>query len=314
MTSDEAFWIELGRREKLLRDTYHRLKISLQPGHGMAKALDEAKALAGGIKAEFSDTSLLDTVKACHTIYAIAGNVEVCLDAGLDISRQLSSMATGTTDYGTPGSTTDKSIYLKDFEYELFIAASLIRGGLMPQFLDNPSDPMGEMQVKGIVIECKHPDSTGSLRDKVKKFAKKLRESGCFGLFAVAVEDAHHLGDRTVFDSKSDYNAWLEAKQIELEKSGLELADFAAHRDVVLGLVHTQTKLAIIAEETGMMRHSTSTLFDRPDIPEVIMEGARKVARVFNPVPHHFVLPAKASSRKDAAPNGQSASEPIAGD
>lgn len=314
MRNIEVFWTELGRREKLLRDSYTRLNIALPPSQGMARALDEAKDLAEGIKTVSSDTALVETIQACHTVYAIAESVEVCLGFGLDVSRQLSAMATGTINYGTPGNTSAKSIYLKDFEYELFIAASLIRAGLRPKLLDNPSDPMGEMEVEGIVVECKHPDSTGGLPDKLKKFARKLRKSGRFGFFAVAVEDAHHLGDQIVFGSKLYYDSWLDSKQAEMEESGQKLAGFAAYRDVVLGLIHTQTKVVVIAGATGMKRHSTSLLFDRPSTPEAMTRGAEKIARVFNPSPHHFARPVTASSREDIVPNGQPPSEPVAGD
>jgi hypothetical protein len=276
----DAIWKELGRREELLRNAYRNLRIPLNPDQGLALALAEARALADGVKSSepATEVAVLKAVEACHVIFAISESVGICHSAGLEITRQLRQMATGTANFGTPGSTKTKGIYLKDFEYELFIASSLIRRGLAPRFLDDPSDPMGEMVVDQIVIECKHPDSVGQLRSNIAKFGQELTKSGRFGMFAVAVEDAHHLGDTASFGTEDEYRQWLKAK---------ELLDFAWGFERIVGLITTQSKVLVIGAETRISRLGTSIVFDRSELPEEAGSAAIRIAKVFNPDPTH---------------------------
>jgi hypothetical protein len=276
-------WEELGRREALIRDAYDKAKVILKPRQGLALALEEANALAANLKSAktFSDATARETAQAFHVIYSIAESIELCLQSGLDISRQLSQMATGTTDFGTPSKRNGK-IYFKDFEYELFVASCLIRRGLKPRFLEDRSDPMGEMSVDGIVIECKHPNSNGQIESNISKFALKLREVGKFGVFAIAVEDVHHLGDREAFASDLEYQVWLEAKRDEMELYGLRRAAIASRFDNILGLIHTQSMVEVVGGHTRMSRLGSSVLFDRPTHD---LTKARTIAEAFNPQP-----------------------------
>jgi hypothetical protein len=143
-------------------------------------------------------------------------------------------MATGATDFCTPSKKNGR-IYFKDFEYVLFVDSSLVRRGLKPEFLEDRSDPMGEMSVNGIFIECKHPNSHGQIESNIAKFALESREAGEFGIFAIAVEDLHHLGDRKIFTSQIEYQVWLEDKHAEMEQFGLRRAAFASSFENILG-------------------------------------------------------------------------------
>jgi hypothetical protein len=283
----DRIWEELARREELIRNAYREIGIPLNADQGLASALREAKELAAGQKTSkaLTNDSLLETVQACHVIYSIADSIEICLNAGLDISRQLAQMATGTVDYGTPAGTSAKNIYLKDFEYELFIASCLIRDGVKPQFLENPSDPTGEMIVDDIILECKHPNSCGQLTKNIAKFGKNLQDTGKFGVFLVAVEDANNLGDAATFDTENEYRAWLESKRDKMEISGRERAAYASRFEKIVGLVHTQSKVLVVGENTSMQRLGTSILFDHQEGFCTVLSTAIAIARAFNPRP-----------------------------
>lgn len=276
-------WDELGRREAMIRNEYAKTKIALNPKQGLFLALEEAKALAANLKSSkpCSDAGALEAAQAFHVIYAIADSIELCARSGLDISRQLAQMATGTTDFGTPSKKNGR-IYFKDFEYELFVASCLVRRGLRPEFLEDRSDPIGEMSVNGIFIECKHPNSHGQIESNISKFALELRKAGEFGIFAIAVEDLHHLGDCKAFTSKFEYQVWLEVKQAEMEQFGLRRAAFVSRFENILGLVHTQSLVTVVDGDTSMPRLGSSVLFDRP---EKDMTAARVIAEAFNPHP-----------------------------
>jgi len=282
-TVGNNIWEELGRREAMIRNEYAKKRIALKPGQGLALALEESNALAANLKStkSASDAAVQEAVQALHVIYSIADSIELCLNSGLDITRQLSQMATGTTDFGTP-TRKNSRIYFKDFEYELFIASCLIRRGLKPEFLEDRSDPIGEMSVEGILIECKHPNSTGQIEDNISKFARNLRAAGKFGIFAIAVEDAHHLGDHGTFATVLDHHVWLEAKRDEMESVGLGIVTFASKFENILGLIHTQSIVQIVGGNTGMSRLGNSLLFERPAQD---LTTARMIAEVFNPHP-----------------------------
>jgi hypothetical protein len=286
-TAGNNIWQELGRREAMIRNEYAKKRIALKPGQGLALALEEANALAANLKStkSVSDAAVQETVRAFHVIYSIAESIELCLKSGLDITRQLAQMGSGTADFGTP---TDKSsrIYFKDFEYELFIASCLIRRGLKPEFLEDRSDPLGEMSVEGILIECKHPNSTGQIEANISKFARNLRAAGKFGIFAIAVEDAHRMGDRGAFATELDHQGWLEAKRDEMELAGLRRASFTSKFENILGLIHTQSLVQIVDGNTAMSRLGNSLLFERPTQD---LTTARMIAEVFNPHPVLYI-------------------------
>jgi hypothetical protein len=288
-------WEELGRREELIRNAYDKAKVVLKPKQGLSLALEEANALVAGLKSTKlpSDAAVRAAVQAFHVIYSIADSIEICLHSGLDISEHLARMATGTTDFGTPSKKVGK-IYFKDFEYELFVASCLIRRGLKPEFLEDRSDPMGEMSVDGIFIECKHPNSNGQIERNISKFALKLREAGKLGIFAIALEDLHHLGDREAFATELEYQVWLEAKREEMKISGTRRAAFASRFGNILGLIHTQSLVEIVGEGTKMRRLGASVLFDRPSQD---LTTARAIAEVFDlyPVLYSQVQPAESA-------------------
>ena len=109
-----------------------------------------------------------------------------------------------------------------------------------------------------------------------------MRETGNFGIFAIAIEDLHHLGDRKTFASQFEYQAWLEAKRDEMEQSGLRRAAFASRFENILGLIHTQSLVMVVGGDTRMSRLGSSVLFDRPAQD---MTAARAIAEAFNPHP-----------------------------
>jgi len=292
LTLHEEFWNELGRRADAIRGAYQQAHIQLNGNSPVAKALAEAKELADGVKSKdpANNQTILRTVEAAHVIYAIAESIVTCQSGGLDITRHLKQMGTGTINFGIPGTAENKDIYLKDFEYELFIASILLKNGLQPSFLDDPSDPIGEMEVNGLIIECKHPnsDSGRQLMKNITKFGGKLREKDRFGIFAVGIEDAYRLGDIEVFADKQAYSDWLELKRDAMETSGRKLAVQVSCQERILALIHTQTKLLIIEGQTGFSRLGNVMLFDNRKNFASHEADVKSVARAFNPSPSRF--------------------------
>jgi hypothetical protein len=283
-----AFFTELGRRVTFIRQVYTRYHIPLKPTEGLARALDEAEALARGVKAEsaFSREYLIQITNEIHVIYAFGGNLEVTVNAGLDVSTHLANLTTGTTNYGTP-SADSKTIFFKDFEFELFLASALLQHGLRPIFTP-PGDPCGELVCRGIRIEAKHPNSVGQLTKLLGKFQKALEEIRTFGIFVVALEDVMELGDISEFASQADYEGWLAVKREGMEAVGRKLITAAAPLPRIAALVQTQTKVEIVGGVTGLRRLGNSLLFDHRASFAQYAIPAKAIASVFNPDPVRF--------------------------
>jgi hypothetical protein len=289
-TSLDEFWNELGRRETLIRAAYTQARIPFNANSPFAKALTEAKELADGVKSTelANDQAIHKTVEAAHVVYALAESIETCQSAGLDITRHLTQMATGTINFGTPGTTEKKDIYLKDFEYELFIASTLLNNGLRPNFLDDPSDPIGEMEVNGLIVECKHPNAEKKLMQNITKFGRNLLKADRYGIFAVGIEDANKLGDAEAFADKQAYSDWLELKRDAMETSGRKRASQVSGQERILALIHTQTKLLIIDGQTCFSRLGNAMLFDDKKSFASHEADVTSVARVFSPSPSRY--------------------------
>ena len=222
------FWTVLRQKVQYVRGLYSRYRIPLKPGEGLARALAEAESLSQAERpaAVLNEADVTDAVHAAHVVYSLADGLEVCVNAGLDVSNHLKQSTTGSIDYGTPDLSGGQSIYFKDFECELFIAACLVRRGLAVQFLDQPSDPRGDLRLDDFFIEVKHPNSTGQLTKLLRKFNKSMRENGTYGAFVVGIEDAFNLGDREDFESAEEYKRWLAAKRQGIEADGFEIIRF----------------------------------------------------------------------------------------
>jgi hypothetical protein len=282
------FFEELGRRVRFVRDTFAKYQIPLKPTEGLSRALAEAESLAKGEKAKlpYSRSSLIQTANDAHVIYSFGGLLEEIVNAGLDISHQLSNLPTGTTDYGTP-STVCNAIYFKDFEFELFIASALIRHGIVPT-LTPPGDPCGEIVFRDVRIEAKHPNSIGQLTKNLGKFHRCLEQIASFGVFAVALEDAMTMGDVSEFASQADYDTWMAAKRLGMEALGKTLIATAARLPRIAALVQTHTTVEIIDGGTTLRRLSNSVVFDHRPTFSTYKGGALAIASAFNPLPIHF--------------------------
>ena len=287
VASLEEFWRELGRRAELIRAAYKQARVQLKEDGPLAKALAKAKELADGVKSKepTNDQAVLRTVEAAQVVYTIAESIETCQSGGLDITRHLAQMSTGTIDFGTPGTSEEKNIYLKDFEYELFIASALLKKGLHPNLLKDPNDPIGEMEVNGLIVECKHPNAERKLMRNITKFGKKLLEADRYGIFAAGIEDAYNLGDVAVFTNMQEFNDWLELKRDEMEAGGQRRAAQVSGQDRILRLIHTQTMLLIIGGQTNLSRLGNAMLFDDKESFALREVEATSIARAFSPSP-----------------------------
>ncbi len=140
-------WHELRQKVQYLRDLYRRLHIQLRPGQGLALALDEAEALANGVKSPLAatDDNAARSAHNAHVIWMLSDNVKTCVEAGLELRAHLANIATGSTDFGTQ-SQDNRTIFFKDFEYEVFIMATLLNKGVRVELAPTPNDPLYEFE------------------------------------------------------------------------------------------------------------------------------------------------------------------------
>lgn len=143
-----------------IHNLYRERRIALPPGQGLALALDEAEALGRGVvsPAPATDDNAARTAHDAHVVWALQESIETCLTHGLNLDAHLANIATGTTDYGAP-TDDNRRIFFKDFEYEVFIMAALLRQGRRIILAPEPNHPVYEFESEQLLFQLKHPNS-----------------------------------------------------------------------------------------------------------------------------------------------------------
>lgn len=268
----------------ILRDA----KVHLRPGEGFDELLKNAEIYARGPGQSGVDPRL---ERAAHAVLALSDNLRECADHGLGLKSHLLQMGTGTTDYGAPAprGTEARRIYFKDFECEVFVAATLLRNGVEAAFVDPPNDPCGDIVVSPLRVEVKHPDSRAQLLKLAAKFQRKLSDRGLFGVFAAGLEDAFVLASQPAAADQDDYMQWRRERNTEMEAFGLDFIGEVARYDRILALVQTASVLVSVGGSESMQRHSNSFIFDdRRQADSLALAQAERIARVFNPKPRRY--------------------------
>jgi hypothetical protein len=282
-------WSELKDKVEFIDELFARNGVRVKAEGGLAAALEEARALAAGEKIPGAPSG--DRLRAiahdAHVIWALAEGLRACDGANLELKAHLAQLTTGTTDYGTVGSGHD--VYFKDFECEVFIAATLVGHGTPVAFSTEPNDPRGDLIAAPLRVEVKHPNSSGQLQKLLRKFNGKLRADDLYGVFVVGIEDMFSLGEQDGFASPVDFHSWLEEKRGAMEAFGVGFLRDAAHFPRILAVAQTQTMVEVIAGASTLRRLGNACVFDdRPDVPEDAWERAVEVARSFNPQPRRW--------------------------
>ena len=289
-------WKLLGSRADYIRGLYRTYNIKLKPGEGLSNALDEAESFVRGDKANEppTESEFNQSIENVHTILALGEVLEICVKGNLNVSNHLGQISTGSTDYGTPDSGSGRSIYYKDFECELFVAATLLRAGVSVEFLDNRSDPRGDLKIADFYIEIKHPNSLGQLEKLLRKFNSQMARINKFGAFVVGIEDAFVLGDTSEFQTSEEYDEWIRNKRNEMELFGRPFIERASRLSQIGALVQTQSKVEIVNGSTSLKRTGNSCVFDHRKDFGLYRDNANKVAQVFNRNPRRYSLIQKA--------------------
>lgn len=280
-------WEELLRRVLYLRALYRELRIELPPGEGLALALNEAEALARGqvSAAPATDENAARTAHDAHVIWALQENVETCLEHGLNLRAHLANIATGTTDYGAPADN-NRRIFFKDFEYEVFVMAILLRQGRTVVPAPQPNDPVYEFECDGLLFQLKHPNSHRQTERNLRRFDGQLRATGRHGVFVVGVEDMFRLADGGLHRTREHFDVFLQEKREAMEAHGIPLVRQGMRLTNVVGFVQTQTLVEFRAGESQMRRLGNSCILDRVGATDQPWwTDALAVLSCFNPIP-----------------------------
>lgn len=278
---------ELKERVVYLRDRYRDLRIQLPAGEGLTLALDEAEALADGVKSPLpaTDENAARTAHDAHVVWALSDNVKTCLESNLDVRAHLSNIATGSTAFGRP-SANNRDIFYKDFEFELFIMATLLRAGLRIELPPGPNDPLREFDAEGLPVQLKHPNSQAKAQQRIRDFNGGLRAAGRVGIFIVGVEDMFRLADGGLFGDDAAYDAWLAERRTEMEAHGRPILESFGRFPHVAGVAQTATFVRYVDGDSQLTRTANSWVFDGGDrANERWFPDALRVLSVFNPQP-----------------------------
>jgi len=274
----------------LLEYQAQRCKVELVPGQGIRKVIDNAKKFLTG-----QDQSK-ENLKAVHAAITLSSSLRLLWFRGIDFTQQLISMNTGDYLYGEKSS--DKEIFYKDFEYELFTASMIAESDLrtiLPRVLDG-----NDVICDNVEIQCKHPDTIGK---NIQKFARKLssrcRKNGSIGVLALAIEDAMDFYHETT--AEDEWRQWIQRKLNEGEELFDKIIPEALqYSPKVFGVIITSTYFKDLHGQhfnLQLMRMTNSVFCHRPEDASVSDDQYAKLLRllsVFNPAPNFI----KFSGRK----------------
>ncbi|MGA3106492.1 MAG: hypothetical protein ABSD53_18580 [Terriglobales bacterium] len=259
-----SIWDELTEAVAYIREQFAANKIHLVKDEGIAKALDEAESLGKGRAEGPVDAAkpLLKSVEECHVVLAFARDLRLCVQHGLPVGPHLRRMTTGSTNFGVPSAENERNFFFKDFETELFVAATLIQAGLPVRFLELDNDPCGEMEIEGLLIEVKHPDSLSSTSRHLRKFSDAIRYSGASGFFIRSVEDAFELASGVKLSSDVLQREWAEQKADEMETNGMLAVQQASRLGNILGFTTLASHLEVVGNASRFVRKGRVVVFD----------------------------------------------------
>jgi len=192
-------------------------------------------------------------------------------------------MMTGSTDYGTPaGNPNDKTIFFKDFEYELFVTAQLLSRSANVAFPPSPNDRNYDVEADSIWVQIKHPNVPSRMETFIRDFQGKLRDSGKYGILAVALEDAYNLASATSFNSSTEFDTWYAGKKLEIFRANFHAFRFASGMSHILACITTASFPVIVGTDADFFRRSNIMLFDRDDATVSDNDAVANLAKAFN--------------------------------
>lgn len=268
-----------------LESQVHLHNISLRSTEGLGLLIDRSNAYV-------SNTARTnENLRATHTLLALCGLLRELERRSIDFSTPFSKMIYGDYDFGLPS--LQNGSY-KDFELELFIAAKCAAGELTTEI--PVDDDNNDVICEGLEIQCNHPNGLTNLKEKVKKFEKRLNKSGSFGVLAIGLEDAFNY-DTTISTAETSYQAWLNGRRKKIEEDvGWVMNHALPNKHHVIGVI---TSVTFYLNKTGTMndvrlsREGNGVLCTRPyraDIVEDHYNRVRKVLARFNPNPAVLVF------------------------
>jgi hypothetical protein len=260
----QNIWDDLTESVAYIRDQFATNKIPLVKDQGITRALDEAESLGKGQPEGSFDVSkpLLKSVEEVHVVLAFARDLRICVQHGLPVGPHLRRMTSGSTDFGVRAAPNERSFFFKDFETEFFVAATLVQAALPVRFLEDDSDPRGEMEVEGLMIEVKHPDSPSSTLRHLTKFSNKLRRFKELGFFIRSIEDAFGLAWGRGLTANTVNGEWEEQKLDEMERNGLDAARHASRLGNILGLASLASHPEVVGNASRFTQKGSSIVFD----------------------------------------------------
>lgn len=286
-----SYWIRLRGSVDFIEALYAKYKVLLPAGEGLRAALNEARALADGVSMPGNPTTEEVAARAeqANAIITLADTMRPLDAAGLAIVRYLKQIGTGSTNYGTPQQPgQSKKHFFKDFETELFVLSNLLQAGLPVQLLTDPSDPAGEMEVDGIFVEVKHPDTPNQVNRLLGKFHGELVRRNTYGVFVIALEDAFNAASKSVHPGPEEQQAAFQGLAKEIDGLARSVLPHAARLPQVGGLATLLSRQEIVSGHCSFQRLGDSVVFDQRTYPNGVLEKVEAICGVFAQPPGLF--------------------------
>lgn len=289
MINSQKYWAELEDKYNYLLHLLSKLNITPKEGHGLYSMLEIVNALLNCEKSKIENEeeikkAILHDAKSCQALYALTESLKTLDQYSIEYKYQLNNCRTGSFDYGKHDEDS-KMIFYKDFEYELFLAASIVKTNCHNVKLPQDSGPIDLFIDSKIPLQAKHPSNMSNISEYLKKYDTALQERNLYGLVGIALEDAFNLGDQISFDTEEDWIKYFNFKNDLIETQGMKYINSFNQYKMIAGYIMTSTYFRSIGGCFDLKRYSNAFFpNEKTSIPE--FETIGKILQVFNPTYH----------------------------
>lgn len=284
LQSDDVYSAAQVRADMIfLRYLCKKNQVQLKPGTGLSQLIEECRV--------FLETDAVSDPKPLLVLFSLTSSLRDLWVHDVAFDIQLRAMNQGNYMYGSTDKEHDH--FFKDFEFEIFSAAQIVKAGLATTL---PQHTVGEdLRVGDIEIQCKHPTTPNQVEVLMRDFRIRLNNQNKYGVFGLAVEDCFGYPSNREFESVDEFNEFMNVHNTALEVQFKELYEQRlAHSTRILGMYTTASFFLKIKGLGARMLRLSNAVFcfrsDRKEITDDLMKQAYRLVSVFNERPNWMTI------------------------
>ncbi|HRD53706.1 MAG TPA: hypothetical protein PKY96_13775 [Flavobacteriales bacterium] len=260
-------------------------QVALIDGTGLSKLITDCRAAIS------NNTTGHINLWPLTVLYTLAESLKTLWLKEVDFKTQLKSMNSGSLAYGSKDGPQEH--YFKDFEFEIFSAAQLVKDGVEVVL---PQQTEGEdLIVNDIHVQCKHPSTVNQIDTLLRDFNSRLNDTKKYGVFGIAVEDCMNYPSDKEFSSVDEFHQVMDDVEMRVEKEQQKIfEDRLAASTRILGMYTMASFFVKIKGNAARMMRLSNAVFcfrhDRKEIKDADYKRAYRLLSTFNSSPSWLTI------------------------